>query len=154
MLALTSPDFALGATIPTKFTCDGENLSPALHWTGVPQGAKELLLVCDDPDAPSGTFYHWAAYGIPPDWTALRAGFGPETLEPGFHQAINDFGKPGYGGPCPPRGDSPHAYHFRLSALSEPIVGAAPSATCAEIVSLARPYLMQFAELVALYGRS
>ncbi len=152
-MTLTSPAFAQGGEIPEAYTCDGENLSPPLAWSGVPAGTRSLLLVCDDPDAPGGVFHHWAAYDIPPDWTGLEAGYGPETLEPGFHQAINDFGKPGYGGPCPPPGHGPHHYHFRLSALSEPITGAAPGASCVEVMTLARPVILEFVELVGVYGR-
>lgn len=154
MLTLTSPDFGPGETIPARFTCDGDNVSPALRWTGVPEAAKELLLVCDDPDAPGGVFHHWAAYGISPRTSFLRSGFGPESIEPGFMQAINDFGKPGYGGPCPPKGDKPHSYHFRLSALREKITSAAPGATCLEIIALSRPHVIEFVELVGFYGRS
>lgn len=153
MLALTSPDFNPGEWIPERFTCDGQNVSPAFRWTGVPEGTKELLLVCDDPDAPNGTFHHWAAYSIPPDWQFLHSGFGPESVEPGFRQAVNDFGKPGYGGPCPPKGDKPHSYHFRLSALSDRIESAAPGATCEEIQRLARPMVIDFVELIGFYGR-
>ncbi|WP_372892504.1 YbhB/YbcL family Raf kinase inhibitor-like protein [Rhodosalinus sp.] len=153
MLALTSPDFGSGETIPARFTCDGENLSPGVRWTGLPEGTRALLLVCDDPDAPGGTFRHWAAWGMDPAAGGLDAGYGPATLEPGFRQAINDFGKPGYSGPCPPEGDAPHAYHFRLSALSEPIAGAAPDASCEEVAALARPHVIAFAELVGVYGR-
>jgi Raf kinase inhibitor-like YbhB/YbcL family protein len=153
MLMLTSPDFNMGETIPERFTCDGQNVSPAFRWTGVPEGTKELLLVCDDPDAPGGTFHHWAAYSIPPDWSFLRSGFGSETLEPGFRQAINDFGKPGYGGPCPPHGDPPHSYHFRLSALSDHIISAESGATCVEVMRLAQPYVTEFVELIGLYAR-
>ena len=154
MLMLTSPDFKPGETIPKRFTCDGQNVSPAFRWSGVPEGTRELLLVCDDPDAPRGVFHHWAAYGIRPDVTFLRSGFGPETREPGLRQAINDFGKPGYGGPCPPRGDKPHAYHFRLNALSEPITSATSNATCVEVMTLARPNVIEFAELVGFFGRT
>lgn len=153
-LTLTSPAFEQGGTIPKKFTCDGDNLSPPLTWSGVPDGAQSLLLVCDDPDAPGGVFHHWAAFNIPADWTGLGEGYGPETLEEGFRQAINDFGKPGYGGPCPPKGDDPHGYHFRLSALEAPLVSAESSATCTEVITLARPYVIEFVELVGFYGRS
>lgn len=152
-MRLTSPAFKQGAEIPKKYTCDGENISPPLHWSGVPAEAASLLLVCDDPDAPGGVFHHWAAYNIPAYWRGLKEGFGPESIEPGFHQAINDFRKPGYGGPCPPKGDKPHAYHFRLSALRESLVSAASSATCVEIQRLARPLEMTFAELIGYYGR-
>lgn len=154
MLTVTSPDFNPGETIPKRFTCEGDNVSPAFRWTGVPEGTKELLLVCDDPDAPGRIFHHWAAYGIPPDTNFLQSGFGPENVEPGFQQAVNDFDKPGYGGPCPPRGDRPHSYHFRLSALREPIAAlAAPGATCDEIIALAQPRVIDFAELVGMFGR-
>lgn len=153
MLVLTSPDFNPGETIPRRFTCDGDNVSPAFRWDNLPEGTVELLLVCDDPDAPGGIFRHWAAWGISPEGGFLRSGFGPESVEPGFNQAVNDFGKPGYGGPCPPEGDAPHSYHFRLSALREPITSAAPGATCEEIVALAQPNVIEFAELVGLYGR-
>lgn len=153
MLMLTSPDFNPGETIPARFTCEGANVSPAFRWTGVPEGTQELMLACDDPDAPRGVFRHWLAYSIPPDWQFLHGGFGPESLEPGFRQAVNDFGKPGYGGPCPPRGDKPHSYHFRLTALSDKIVSAGPGATCEEVARLAEPYVIEFTELVGLYGR-
>lgn len=152
-LTLTSSAFGQGETIPKKYTCDGDDVSPPLSWSVVPDGTRSLLLVCDDPDAPSGLFHHWAAYDIPPDWTELGEGYGPESLEESFRQAVNDFGRPGYGGPCPPRGDKPHAYHFRLSALSDVIVSAAPSARCAEVIRLARPYVIEYIELVGFYGR-
>ena len=152
-LELLSPAFRQGETIPREFTCDGRDRSPAFTWSGVPEGTRSLLLVCDDPDAPSGLFRHWAAYNIPPDWEGFDAGYGPESLEPGFMQAVNDFGKPGYGGPSPQKGDKPHAYHFRLSALDAEIVSAAPSASCEEIQTLARPMEIEAVELVGFYGR-
>jgi hypothetical protein len=152
-LILKSPAFSEGGRIPKKYTCDGHNISPPLEWSGVPAKAQSLLVVCDDPDAPGGVFQHWAAYNIPADWTGLKEGYGAETLEEGFRQAINDFDKPGYAGPCPPRGHKPHAYHFRLSALSTVIDGAAPSATCNEVKQLAAPYEIAFVELIGYYGR-
>lgn len=153
MLVLTSPDFNQGETIPVRFTCDGDDVSPAFRWANLPEGTVELLLEMDDPDAPGGIFRHWAAWGIAPESGFLRGGFGAATLEPGFQQAINDFGKPGYGGPCPPKGDTPHSYHFRLSALREKLTAAAPGATCEEIVALAQPTVIEFTELVGFYGR-
>lgn len=153
-LTLRSPAFAQGGAIPKKYTCDGENRSPPFAWSGVPERTQSLLLVCDDPDAPGGVFHHWAAFNIPADWTGLRGGYGPETLEDSFRQAMNDFGKPGYAGPCPPRGDKPHAYHFRLSALDTVLVSAASSATCVEVITLAGPCEIEFVELIGFYGRS
>lgn len=135
-----------------RFTCGGDNVSPAFRWTNLPAETKELLMVCSDPDAPGGIFHHWAAWGIAPDSGFLRSGIGQETLEPGFKQAINDFGRPGYAGPCPPKGDAPHSYHFRLSALSEPITAVASGATCDEIIALAQPKVIEFTEVVGLYG--
>lgn len=152
-LVLRSPAFEEGGEIPCKYTCDGANYSPPLDWSGVPASTKSLLLTCDDPDAPRRTFQHWAAYNIPPHWKSLQEGYSAETSEPGVQQAINDFGKPGYGGPCPPRGNRPHAYHFRLSALRSVIEGAGPGATCEEIKRLASPYEIEFSELIGFFGR-
>ena len=152
-LTLTSTAFQQGGDISKKYTCDGDNISPPLAWSGVPEGTRSFLLVCDDPDAPSGVFHHWAVYDIPPDRRTLTEGHGPVSLVDGCKQAINDFGKPGYAGPCPPRGDNPHHYHFRLSALSEAALPAASSATCVEVMTLARPYVIEFVELIGLYRR-
>jgi len=153
-LKLASTAFRQGDDIPQKYTCDGDNISPPLGWSGVPENTRSFLLVCDDPDAPSGIFRHWAAFDIPSSWRGLNAGHGAESLARGFRQAINDFGKPGYGGPCPPRGDKPHRYHFQLSAPSEPSLPVGPSATCLEVITLATPYVLEFVELVGLYQRS
>lgn len=153
-LTLGSTAFRQGGNIPQKYTCDGENVSPPFGWSGVPEDTRSFLLICDDPDAPSGTFYHWAAFDIPPDWRGLNEGRGAERLANGFRQAINDFGKPGYSGPCPPPGDKPHRYHFRLNALSESSLPVSPSATCVEVIALASPYILEFVELVGHYQRS
>lgn len=152
-LVLRSPAFEEGGEIPRKYTCEGANHSPPFEWTDVPASTRSLLLVCDDPDAPGGIFQHWAAYNIPPDWKSLKEGYGAETSEKDFQQAINDFGKPSYGGPCPPRGDKPHHYHFRLSALRDVIDDAGPGATCDEIKRLAKPYEIEFSELIGFFGR-
>ena len=153
-LRLTSMAFQHGGDIPNKYTCEGENVSPPLAWSGAPEGTRSFLLVCDDPDAPSEVFHHWAAFDIPPDWRALKEGHSAESLAKGFRQAVNDFGKSGYLGPCPPRGDKPHRYHLRLSALNEPSLPAAPSASCLEVITLAEPYVLEFVELVGLYQKS
>lgn len=112
-LTLTSPAFDDGGPIPRPFTCDGDNVSPPLRWTGVPEGAVSLALVVDDPDAPRGTFTHWVVWGLPPSLGEL-----PEGAIPGVaHQGRNGFGRDAYGGPCPP-GHSTHHYRFELLALS------------------------------------
>ena len=152
-LRLTSAAFRQGADIPRKYTCDGDNISPPFAWSGVPQRTRSFLLLCDDPDAPSDILRHWAAFDIPSDWRELKEGHGAESLTDGFRQAINDFGKPGYAGPCPSRGEKPHRYHFRLSALSEASLPVASSATCLEVIRLAEPYVLEFSELVGQYQR-
>ncbi len=153
-LRLTSTAFQQGGDIPQKYTCDGDNVSPPLAWSGVPEDTRSLLLICDDPDAPGGVFHHWAAFDIPPHWGGLKEGHGAESLGNVFRQAINDFGKPGYSGPCPPPGDKSHRYHFRLCALSESSLPLGPSATCAEVIALTAPYVLEFVELIGVFQRS
>lgn len=149
--SLKSSAFTTGRTIPQKYTCDGINVSPPLEWSDVPAGTKNLLLVCYDPDATGGTFYHWAAYDIAPDMKQLdEIPAGKQDRR--FLQAVNDFGKPGYAGPCPPRSHRPHAYRFRLSALKERLETPAEP-RCAQILRLAKPIEIGAAELVGYYGR-
>ena len=109
-MKVTSFAFQEGANIPSKFTCDGENTSPPLQIADIPSEAKSLALVVDDPDAPSGLFTHWAVWNIPPQTTAVGEGNAPKGV-----QGTNDFGKSGYGGPCPPSGT--HRYYFKVFAL-------------------------------------
>lgn len=152
-LRLTSPAFAQGVDIPKKYTCDGDNISPPFEWSGAPDGTQSFLLVCDDVDAPEARRRHWAAYNIPAHCTGLREGQGPESLADGFQQAINDFNAPGYAAPCPTWGAGRHNYHFRLSALSEATLPVASSATCKEVIAVARPYVLEFVELIGTYAR-
>ena len=112
-IKLTSSVAAPGGTIPAEHTCDGINLPPPLAWTGVPAGAKELAILVEDPDAPGGTFVHWTVYGISPG--AKRAK-GPPT---GAEEGSNSFGRGGWSGPCPPKGDDPHRYVFTIYALAD-----------------------------------
>ena len=117
-IKLTSSAFAEGELIPAKFTCSGENVSPPLAWTNVPPEAKSLALVVDDPDAPRGTWVHWVAYNLPPTTKELTEGIpAQESIASGGQQGKNDFGKLGYGGPCPPPGAT-HRYYFKLYALN------------------------------------
>ena len=126
-LHLSSPAFTEGGTIPKAFTCNGADKSPPLQWSGIPKAARSLVLICDDPDAPAGTWSHWVVFNLPPDVTSLEEGIAAELTaapepRPAVKQALrttmqgkNDFGKIGYGGPCPPSGT--HRYVFRLYAL-------------------------------------
>ena len=152
-LALTSLAFGQGERIPKKYTADGENISPPLRWSGTPDETGSFVLLCNDPDAPGGIFRHWAVYDIPADRLELKEGHGPETLRDGLKQAINDFDRPGYSGPCPPEGDGAHRYHFRLMALSEPSLPLGPHASCEEVEAAAARHVCAETELVGLYER-
>ena len=112
-IKITSSAFTEGGMIPSKYTCDGEDISPALSWQGTPQDTKSIALICDDPDAPMGTFVHWVLFNLPADTTQLGENYPEdETLDNGARQGITDFGKTGYGGPCPPSGT--HRYYFKI----------------------------------------
>ena len=115
--AIRTTAFSDGGVIPRMYSCDGANLSPALSWKDAPNGTQSLALIVDDPDAPGGTWTHWIVWNIPAKVTALRQGV-PATavLDNGARQGKNDFGRIGYGGPCPPPG-KPHRYYFKLFAL-------------------------------------
>jgi len=116
-LSLTSTAFTEGASIPSRYTCDGADVSPPLKWSGLPQGTKSLALICDDPDAPGGVWVHWVLYDLPATATKLEEGIpAKETLPNGASQGTNDFKRTGYGGPCPPPGNA-HRYLFHLYAL-------------------------------------
>jgi Raf kinase inhibitor-like YbhB/YbcL family protein len=150
-MRLNSSAFADGSAIPRRYGCDGEDLSPPLDWSGVPDGARSLVLLCDDPDAPAGTWHHWAAYDIPADRAALAEGAAKQAL--GFKQAINDFRRPGYGGPCPPSGHGPHHYHFRLLALPIDHLAVRRDPSCRDIEREARKHILAEATLVGIYER-
>jgi len=116
-LTLTSSAFRDGESIPVPHTCDGEDLSPPLIWTGAPVETRTFALICDDPDAPSGTWTHWLLWNLPADAVELGPGMPPRPeLPSGARQGLNDGGDLGYAGPCPPPG-KPHRYFFRLHAL-------------------------------------
>jgi Raf kinase inhibitor-like YbhB/YbcL family protein len=144
---LTSSAFANGQPIPRQYTCDGADQSPSLSWGDPPQGTKSFALVVDDPDAPGGTFRHWGAYDIPANTRSIAAG------QTAGSQAMNDFGKPGYGGPCPPKGHGPHHYHFKLFALNVDrlVTGANPK--IADVERAATQRAVGRAELVGTYER-
>jgi Raf kinase inhibitor-like YbhB/YbcL family protein len=115
-LQITSPSFSEGGMIPERYTCDGTDVSPELIWAGVPDGVRSLVLICDDPDAPMGTWVHWVLFNIPPEETGLPAAIKSEpSLRNGALHGTNDFRRLGYGGPCPPGGT--HRYYFKIYAL-------------------------------------
>jgi Raf kinase inhibitor-like YbhB/YbcL family protein len=151
-MMLTSPAFPPGGAIPAEYTCSGADISPPLTWSGVPAGAKSLVLVVEDPDAPSGTFHHWAAFDIPAASHGLAAGYSASRPTGGLHQARNDFGGLGYGGPCPPPGPA-HHYQFHLLAISRPRLDLASSPGALEVLQAAQPYVIQQTELVGTFQR-
>ena len=122
--------FPEGAAIPKLHTCEGADVSPSLEWSGEPAETQSFALVVDDPDAPAGAWNHWLLWDIPASVHALPQGSKPGTLGV---SGSNDFGKPGYGGPCPPRGHGAHRYFFRLYAVAAPSLGLRAGAKRAEL---------------------
>ncbi len=151
-LRLESRAFRAGNPIPARHTCDDRNLSPPLAWSGAPGGVQSFALLCDDPDAPSGTWVHWVIFNLPFLRHELAEGVPAlPDLPDGSRQGINDFKKVGYGGPCPPRG-KPHRYSFRIYALDEKLrLGA--KARKQDLVAAMRGHVLAEAELVGTYRR-
>ena len=119
-IKITSSAFEDGGLIPSKYTCDDADISPPLKWEPIPDGTRSIVLICDDPDAPMGTFVHWVLFNLPPDTKELTENFpDDETLDDDTRQGVTGFGKVGYGGPCPPSGT--HRYFFKIYALDKKI---------------------------------
>jgi hypothetical protein len=154
-LTLTSASFRSQGEIPTKYTCEGEDVSPALAWTGVPPGAKSLVLIVDDPDAPDPqaprmTWVHWVLYDIPPTATGLPEAVERGALPGGTREGLNDWKRTGYGGPCPPIGR--HRYFHKLYAL-DVTLGDRGAATKAEVVAAMTDHVLASAELIGTYQK-
>ena len=131
-MKISSNAFKDSEMIPSKYTCDGEDISPPINFSEVPEGARSLALICVDPDAPSGKWVHWLIYNIPVDMSELKENVAKkEKLAGGILQGINDFGRIGYGGPCPPGGT--HRYYFKLYAL-DTILNLEPGITEKELL--------------------
>ena len=145
-LRVSSPAFADGAPIPKKYTCDGSNVAPPLEWTGVPNDSRSLAVICEDPDAPSGTFTHWVLYNLPPSTRALGEGASIGTA------GRNDFGKSGFGGPCPPSKDAAHHYQFHVYALDVDSIGAT-GLSRRDALQAIREHILDEGELVGTYQR-
>jgi hypothetical protein len=131
-------------------TCEGEDLSPALEWTGEPDGARSFALIMDDPDAPVGTWNHWLLWDIPRSAHALPQGFKAGQLG---ESGKNDFGKLGYGGPCPPQGHGPHRYFFRLYALDVALLNLRVGAERSELDRALRSHVLAEAQYMGRYER-
>jgi len=145
-LQVTSPVFFEGGMIPSKFTCDAENVSPPLAWSGASTGTQSIVLIADDPDAPVGTWVHWVLYDLPPDTNSL-----PEGAMGIGVDGINDFRKSGYGGPCPPRGN-PHRYYFKIYALDNRL-GLKPGASKRDVERAMQGHILAQGVLMGKYGR-
>ena len=150
-IKLTSVAFKDGEPIPRPYTCDGVNISPPLEWSGVPRTAKTIAIICDDPDAPGGTWVHWVLYNLPADNIGLVENLpATETLKAGGFQGKNDFGKIGYGGPCPPSGT--HRYFFKIYALDSELPLKA-GATKAELMKAMDDHVVSQGQLMGTYRR-
>jgi Raf kinase inhibitor-like YbhB/YbcL family protein len=145
-MKITSSAFTEGGNIPPKFTCDGADTNPSLHIEGAPAEAKSLALIIDDPDAPGGLFTHWVAWNIDPKTTEIGEGSSPTRAV----QGKNDFGKSGYGGPCPPSGV--HRYYFKIFALDR-ILDLKAGAKRAEVYSAMRGHVIAQGESMGRYAR-
>jgi len=151
-LEVTSTAFQEGQAIPKQYTGDGQNSSPPLKWQDPPAGTRSLALICEDPDAPRGTFTHWLVFNIPVQTRELSEGLpGQACLPDGTTQGSNDFGKVGYGGPAPPRG-KPHRYAFKLFALNE-VLGLHAGATPDEFRKAVEGHVLAQGQLTGTYAR-
>jgi Raf kinase inhibitor-like YbhB/YbcL family protein len=151
-LTITSPAFKQGEVIPTKYTRDGENISPPLEWHDAPPETRSFVLLVEDPDAPSGTFRHWAMYNIPAGETGLPEGASGHGRS-GVGEGVNGFGNARYDGPQPPQGHGPHHYHVRLAALDVPQLNIPALAKAEDVWTTAQPRIVAETELVGVYER-
>ncbi len=148
---LSTKSFAPGGEIPRKYTCEGDDLSPELSWSEPPRGTQSFALIADDPDAPSGTFTHWVLYGLRAETRRLAEGASRGQLPAGASQGRNDFGKTGYGGPCPPPG-KPHRYFFKLYALDANL-GLKPGASKQQLEQAMKGHVLAQSEVVGTFKR-
>jgi Raf kinase inhibitor-like YbhB/YbcL family protein len=147
---LFSSAFADGGWIPELHSCDGADISPSLEWTGAPTETRSFALVVEDPDAPNGVWCHWLLYDLGARIQALPQGYKAGTLGVG---GTNDFGKLGYGGPCPPRGHGAHRYFFRLSALKVDSLGLPPGAKRDDLVEAMKGQVLAEAQYMGRFER-
>ena len=146
-LKVTSPSFKEGEMIPGKFTCDGENISPEIRWKDFPEGTKSFALICDDPDAPSGDFVHWVVYNVP----SKIDGFGENAeIREIADLGMTDYGRVGYGGPCPPSGT--HHYHFKVYALDK-MIETEKDLDKYDLLDRMEGHVLAKGEIVGLYKR-
>lgn len=154
-LSITSPEFSDNGALPAAFTCEGDNTSPPLKWSGIPDGTRSLALIVDDPDAPDPrapkrTWVHWMLYNIPPATSGLPKGVPPSHLPDGTREGINDSNHTGYGSPCPPIGR--HRYFFKLYALDTELDELTPP-TKDILLKAMDGHVLEKAELMGTYQK-
>jgi hypothetical protein len=150
---LSSTAFDEGEMLPPRFTCDGDGSSPPLEWADVPDGTQSFALICEDPDAPSGTFTHWLLYNLSAGSRKLGEGIpNDEVLSIGARQGTNSFGDVGYGGACPPQGDREHRYIFKLYAL-DATLALGPGAKKEQLLATIGDHVLAETQLTARYKR-
>ncbi|MCX6354935.1 MAG: YbhB/YbcL family Raf kinase inhibitor-like protein [Candidatus Aureabacteria bacterium] len=150
-LSLRSTAFEEGGMIPSRYTCDGADISPPIEWSPAPAGTQSFALISDDPDAPMGTWVHWVIFNIPKATRSIPEGISKkERVEDGSVQGVNDFGKTGYGGPCPPGGT--HRYYFTLYALDTSL-DLSGKRTKETLLKAMRGHILAEAQLMAKYKR-
>ena len=150
-IRMQSSAFQDDGMIPPRYTCDGQNISPGLQWAAIPEEARSLALIADDPDAPSGTFVHWVLYGLSPERHELTENMPKDEILPnGARQGINDFGRTGYGGLCPPSGT--HRYYFTLYALDTEI-DLPPGESKAALLDAMEGHILAKGQIMGRYKR-
>ena len=146
-LDVSSSAFSEGQSIPKKYTCDGQNVSPPIKWSAALANAKSIAIICEDPDAPSGPFTHWVLYDLPATTKELAEG-----SSGGGKEGVNGFGKKGYGGPCPPPGGA-HRYYFRVYALGTASLGEAGRSK-EDVTAAMQGHILAQGQLMGTYKRS
>jgi hypothetical protein len=150
-IKITSSAFENNGLIPAKYTCDGKDISPPLKWDAVPEGTKSIALICDDPDAPMGTFVHWVLFSLPAKTAELAENVPHDKVLPnGARQGMTDFGRVGYGGPCPPSGT--HRYFFKLYALDTELKLQA-GADKSQLLKAMENHILAQGQLIGKYKR-
>lgn len=151
-MKLETDAFEHDGEIPARYSCEGENLSPALRWEDLPEEAQSLALIVDDPDAPDMTWVHWVLYNLGVGETGLAEGVKIADLENGAVEGVNDFKKIGYGGPCPPKGHGTHHYFFKLYALDKKLDLPA-GASKEELEAAMQHHILGYVEMIGTYER-
>jgi len=150
-IKITSSAFEDGGMIPAKYTCDGADVSPPLRWDAVPEGTKSIALICDDPDAPMGTWVHWVLFNLPAEVNELAENIPADKILPnGARQGVSDFGRIGYGGPCPPSGT--HRYFFKIYALGIEL-GLEAGANKRQLLKAMEGHILAQGQLIGKYKR-